>query len=230
MIDLAILGVLRDDDLHGYELRKRIAELTGRSWAISFGSLYPALSRLERLDAVKAVEPAATARRAVPFTGSLAAEASVFFTRRREGAGRSGKSRKVYGITERGRQLLGELLDDPVDDDRAFDLKVAFCGELPRARRLELFERRRAQLASQLAGTRANRRRRTGERLDPYLRSLRDHDTASVEHDIAWLDRLIAAERAALDTPALDTSPVETQSSTARHDPPVPAAQEDNSR
>src|SRR6478752_3431917 len=189
MIDLAILGVLRDHDLHGYELRKRIAELTGRSWAVSFGSLYPALGRLERIDAVKAVD--AAARTAVPFTGSLAGEANVFLSRRREGGGRSGQSRKVYGITERGRQLLVELLDDPADDDRTFPLKVAFCGELPPARRLELFERRRSSLASLLAGARADRRRRSGERLDPYLRSLRDHDTAAVEHDIAWLDQLI---------------------------------------
>jgi DNA-binding PadR family transcriptional regulator len=219
MIDLAILGVLRDDDLHGYELRKRIAELTGRSWAISFGSLYPALGRLERLDAVKAVEPAGAPRRAVPFTGSLAGEATVFLARRRESTSRSGKSRKVYGITERGHQLLVELLDDPVDDDRAFALKVAFCGELPPPRRIELFERRRAQLTGRLAVARANQRRRPGERPDPYLRSLRDHDTAAIEHDVAWLDRLIATERAALDP-----------SSDPRHDPPATPAQEENSR
>jgi DNA-binding PadR family transcriptional regulator len=220
MIDLAILGVLRDNDLHGYELRKRIAELTGRSWAISFGSLYPALGRLERLDAVKAVEPAGPARIAVPFTGSLAGEANVFLSRRRESSSRTGKSRKVYGITERGRQLLVELVDDPADDDRAFALKVAFCGELTPARRLELFERRRSQLASQLAGARASRRRRAGERLDPYLRSLRDHDTAAVEHDIAWLDQLIADERSAQDT----------ASHTARPETPVSPTQEDNPR
>jgi DNA-binding PadR family transcriptional regulator len=220
MIDLAILGILRDDDLHGYELRKRIAELTGRSWAISFGSLYPALSRLERLDAVKAVEPAEFARVPVPFTGSLAGEANVFLSRRRSGGSRTGKSRKVYGITERGRQLLVELLDDPADDDRAFALKVAFCGELTPARRLELFERRRSQLLRELAGTRANRRRRPGERLDPYLRSLRDHDTAAVEHDIAWLDQLIANERANDDT----------ASHTARPDTPVSPVQEDKPR
>jgi DNA-binding PadR family transcriptional regulator len=220
MIDLAILGILRDDDLHGYELRKRIAELTGRSWAVSFGSLYPALSRLEQLDAVKAVDPAAFAGVSVPFTGSLAGEANVFLSRRRESGRHTGKSRKVYGITDRGRQLLIELLDDPADDDRAFALKVAFCGELPRARRLELFERRRSQLLSQQAGARASRRRRPGERLDPYLRSLRDHDTAAVEHDIAWLDRLIADERAANDTSSRTASPVT----------PVSPAQEDKPR
>jgi DNA-binding PadR family transcriptional regulator len=225
MIDLAILGILRDDDLHGYELRKRIAELTGRSWAISFGSLYPALGRLEQLDAVKAVDSADFARVSVPFTGSLAGEANVFLSRRRESSNRTGKSRKVYGITERGRQLLVELLEDPADDDRAFDLKVAFCGELAPDRRLELFERRRSHLLSQLAGTRANRRRRTGERLDPYLRSLRDHDTAAVEHDIAWLDQLIANERATQSTSSHDAS-----SHTARPDTPVSPTQEDKPR
>jgi DNA-binding PadR family transcriptional regulator len=56
VIDLAILGLLKEQDLHGYELRKRLAELPGaRSGVVSFGSLYPALARLERLGLVKAV-------------------------------------------------------------------------------------------------------------------------------------------------------------------------------
>ena len=33
-------------------------------------------------------------------------------------------------------------------------------------------------------------------RLDPYARSLIEHTTESTERDIAWLDRLIEAERA----------------------------------
>lgn len=207
-IDLAILGVLRDADLHGYELRKRISELTGRAAAVSFGSLYPALARLERAEAVKAVEPAAVELRSIPLTGSLSGEASVFRSRRREPPGRSGRARKVYGITEHGRQLLADLLDDPADDERSFALKVAFCGELSPARRLELFERRRSVLAGLLAGARA-RRRRPDEHPDPYLRSLRDHDTAAIEHDIAWLDRLIADERAALQQPHPPATPAQ---------------------
>jgi hypothetical protein len=100
----------------------------------------------------------------------------------------------VYGITEQGRELLVTLLEDPVTDDRAFPLKLALCAALAPERRLELFERRRSTLATQLATARSGRRRNS-ERVDRYLRSLREHDTQTLENEIAWLDSLIAAER-----------------------------------
>lgn len=194
MLELAILGLLREQELHGYELKKRIADLGGNRLAISFGSLYPALARLEALGSVKAVE-AHVAPVSIPMTGSLAGEAAAFLRKRRPPVERTGRARKVYGITERGEQHLNDLLADPSLDDKAFHLKVAFCRYLPPAGRLELFERRRAQLTGQLAGAHTSTRRR-GEQRDSYLRSLREHDTESIQHDIAWLDRLIASERA----------------------------------
>jgi DNA-binding PadR family transcriptional regulator len=196
VIDMAVLGLLQDQDLHGYELRKRLTALVGLRGAISFGSLYPALGRLEATGAVKAVEANDTDR-AIPMTGSLSGEASAFLSRKRATTGRNGRAgraRKVYGITEHGRELLVTLLEDPAEDDKAFPLKVALCAALAPARRLELFERRRASLATQLAAARAGRKR-SGERVDGYLRALREHDTQTIEHEIAWLDGLIAAER-----------------------------------
>jgi DNA-binding PadR family transcriptional regulator len=130
-------------------------------------------------------------------TGSLSGEASAFLSRKRATTGRNGRAgraRKVYGITEHGRELLVTLLEDPAGDEKAFPLKVALCAALAPARRLELFERRRASLATQLAAARAGRKR-SGERVDGYLRALREHDTQTIEHEIAWLDGLIAAER-----------------------------------
>jgi hypothetical protein len=93
-------------------------------------------------------------------------------------------------------------MEDPATDDRAFPLKVAFCRYLPSSRRLELFERRRATLAGRVAGERSSRRPdqrvTAADRLDRYLRSLREHDHQTIQHDIAWLDGLISNERAAL--------------------------------
>jgi DNA-binding PadR family transcriptional regulator len=218
MIDLAILGLLREQDLHGYELRKQASELAGLRPAVSFGALYPALARLEGAGAVRAVDPARarTVREPavplLPLTGSLSGEAAAFLARTRadradraERAERAerptaARGRKVYGLTDAGRQLLVDLIEDPSTDDRSFALKVAFCRYLTRARRLELFERRRATLAGRLAGERSSRRsdQRVTERLDRYLRSLREHDHQTIQHDIAWLDELIANERTAL--------------------------------
>src|SRR6478735_3527036 len=47
LLELAILGLLKEQELHGYELKKRLAETLGQFSGVSFGSLYPALARLE---------------------------------------------------------------------------------------------------------------------------------------------------------------------------------------
>src|SRR4051795_9413142 len=126
VIDLAILGLLKEQDLHGYELRKRLGDLPGaRSSVVSFGSLYPALARLERAGLVKGVEANTRTDRAVPSSGSLAGELAAFRARHLPSGG--GRGKKVYGLTPRGEARLLELLTDPQPvDDRTFALKVAF--------------------------------------------------------------------------------------------------------
>ena len=199
MLELAILGLLKESDLHGYELKKRLAETLGVFSSVSFGSLYPALARLEAAGAVKAVEanpgPPGPPGPPVPMTGSLGAELAAFRSRRP--AARSGRARKVYGITPRGHELFEELLaadSGSTEDDRLFNLKLAFARYLPPDARLGLLERRRATLVERLA--RASASVRSGrERIDAYTRSLVEHGTETTERDISWLDRLIAAER-----------------------------------
>ena len=56
MLDLAILGLLHEQELHGYEIRRRLRDELGLFANISFGSLYPALSRLETAGAVTVTE------------------------------------------------------------------------------------------------------------------------------------------------------------------------------
>ena len=197
MIDLAILGLLTEQELHGYELKKRLGDLLSSRASVSFGSLYPALARLEKQGCVKAVEER-TAVPAAPMSGSLAGELAAFRARVREtGLGKAtGRGKKVYGITERGRERLLELLSDPdVSDDRAFTLRVAFAPLLPEPARLELFERRRAELLSRRDDLR--RRERGRGRTHAYLGALLDRDAENLAHDLAWLDRLIEAERQA---------------------------------
>jgi DNA-binding PadR family transcriptional regulator len=208
MIELAILGLLDDDDLHGYELRKRLTDLLGMHLAISFGSLYPALSRLERAGYVKAVTTRAAAVRlpAAPMSGSLTGELAAFRRQRRgdamapppkDGRSTGGRARKVYGITDTGRERLHALLVDPdVSDDRTFAVRVAFCHHLSPAERLDLFAGRRAELV------RRHDQRRTAVRsatrvstVNTYLRSLLERDIESMTADIAWLDRVIESER-----------------------------------
>lgn len=194
MLELAILGLLKDNELHGYELKKRLAETLGSLSSVSFGSLYPALNRLEAAGAVKAVE-ANTAVAPIPMTGSLGGELAAF--KARKAASRGGRARKVYGITPRGEQLFDELLaaeSQAGDDERSFHLKLAFARYLPPEGRIGLLERRRAHLVERLAQARASIRSGR-ERIDEYTRSLMEHSTETTERDISWLDQLIAAER-----------------------------------
>jgi DNA-binding PadR family transcriptional regulator len=197
VIELAILGLLKEQDLHGYELKKRLRELLGPLSSVSFGSLYPALARLEGSGAVKAVEAGdEPAPLPMPMTGSLGAEAAAFRAARRRATRttRGGRGKKVYGITDVGEQRLADLIEEPGEDDRSFTLKLAFGRHLAAEARLALLERRRAVLHERLVE--AQRALRDSERRhDHYTRSLMEHNAETTAHDIAWLERLIDAER-----------------------------------
>jgi len=197
MLELAILGLLKEQELHGYELKKRLVETLGFASGVSFGSLYPALSRLEAAGAVKAVESRPAAR--VPHTGSLGGEMAAFRARKPV-TERGSRGKKVYGITPRGEELFEELLaaeTQSSDDDRVFNLRLAFARYLPPDARIGMLERRRAHLVERLIQLRA----RVKAARDGYARSLVEHDQEAAEHDLTWIDRLLAAERAARQTP-----------------------------
>jgi DNA-binding PadR family transcriptional regulator len=198
MLDMAILGLLEERDLHGYEIRRQLRDNLGILANVSFGSIYPALTRLEKAGAVEATEGSAadevaspTAPKAPP-TGSLSGELAVLRARRHS-TSHSRRGKKVYRITDKGRQLFVQLLADggSLDDARSFGLRLAFARHLAPQARLSLLERRRAQLVQRLAEAQG-----TNVKLDVYARSVVQHTADSVAQDISWLDRLIASERA----------------------------------
>ena len=193
VLDLAILGLLKEQPLHGYELKKRLAETLGFVGGISYGSLYPALRRLEDDSAIENVDGAGPplAQPPMPATGSISGETAVGRIRRRARTGR--RTRKAYRITDRGDVRLHQLLvEDPPggNDERAFALQFAFCRHLPRDERLELLRRRRGELGDRLTTAREH----APVRADRYARSLVEHRTESIARDLQWVDELIAAE------------------------------------
>ncbi|HEV3268842.1 MAG TPA: PadR family transcriptional regulator [Acidimicrobiales bacterium] len=201
MLDIAILGLLMDRDHHGYEIRSRLRERLG-VWAnVSFGSIYPALARLERHGLVEAVAPISP-RQSPLSTGSLSGErASLRSLRATTGLGRRG--RKVYRITDRGRQEFITLLGDPatLDDGKNFSLRMALAKYLTPNRRVSLLERRRTDLVERLAEVRAGSH---NEELDDYARSVMEHAARGVELDLAWIDDLLTTERSNQQTFAND--------------------------
>jgi DNA-binding PadR family transcriptional regulator len=197
VLELAILGLLKEQPLHGYELKKRLSDTLGFLWGVSYGSLYPALRRLEQAGAIEIVAPAApgSAPAPMPATGSIDGETAAARLRRLPKPTR--RTRKQYRLTSRGEEVFADLLtagDAPgADEEKTFALKFAFCRHLAGDARLALLERRRAALSERLAQARGS----TPRRGDRYLRSLAEHRTESTARDLAWLDELIAAERRA---------------------------------
>ena len=192
MLDIAILGLLMDRDHHGYEIRSQLRDRLG-VWAnVSFGSIYPALARLERHGLVEAVA-AVTPRSSTLSTGSLSGErASLRSLRATSGLGRRG--RKVYCITERGRAEFMSLLADPatLDDGKNFFLRMALAKYLTPSLRVRLLERRRSDLVARLVEVRAGSH---NDELDDYARGVMEHAAQGVELDLAWIDNLLSAER-----------------------------------
>jgi len=222
-LDLAILGLLEERELHGYEIRRQLREHLGILANVSFGSLYPALARLEAAGAVEAIEePAAARSNAAPPTGSLSGEWAVLRSRGTTGT-RGRRSRKVYRITQTGRATFSQLLAGGGNDDaRTFGLRLAFARHLAPQARLALLERRRAQLVQRLSEM--NEARNDGE-LDVYARSVVEHTTDTVADEIAWLDRLIAAERAGVPGTASPIVPGAPPTASNSHDPVIPVRQ-----
>lgn len=171
MLEMAILGALKEKPMHGYELKKRLSYLLGHLWKISFGSLYPALKRLE---ARNAVERAYTVKEKT-------------------------RNRYVYRITPQGEELFRQLLVDmrkssEITDSDKFSLRLAFFRYMEPEMRLWLLERRRSYLADRLKEMGGAGKARFKES-DSYRLGLYRHRQELLQSDIAWLDELIEQER-----------------------------------
>jgi DNA-binding PadR family transcriptional regulator len=193
MLELAVLGLLAEQPRHGYELKKRLSETLGPLWGISFGSLYPALRRLERSGAIEEVADAGAAPAAGTLVPTGSVKGDLAAARMRLRARPTRRTRRAYAITAHGRELFTELLTEEGDDDeRAFAVKLLFCGHLEPAARLAFLERRRAQLNQRLVAARKPATRT----IDRYSRSLLEHRARSTQNDLDWIAELIAQERA----------------------------------
>ncbi len=171
MLDLAVLGFLKEGEMHGYELRKQVGTRLGPLWQVSWGSLYPSLRRLARRGAVEKVD-----RKAMASSG--------------------GRRKTVYRITPSGEKLFAGLLEETggLTDAEHFTLKLAFFRHLQPEKRVLLLERRRAYLQDKLAQFKTNLRDYR-ERIDAYSVSLQSHDMATVQDDIKWVEELIVNEQ-----------------------------------
>ncbi|MFH5208776.1 PadR family transcriptional regulator [Antrihabitans spumae] len=182
MLELAILGLLLESPMHGYELRKRLTGLLGAFRAFSYGSLYPALRRMQADGLIE------------------------------EDAGPTGnvkrRARRVYQLTPLGRQRFSELVADTGPQnytDDGFGVHLAFFSRTPAEARMRILEGRRRQVEERREGLREAVGRASGS-LDRYTKQLHQLGLESSEREVRWLNELIAAEQStqqASTTPAL---------------------------
>src|ERR1700754_5352923 len=90
VLELAVLGLLHESPMHGYELRKRLNTLLGMFRAFSYGSLYPCLKQLLGKGLIVEDQPEE------PLNVPLALQ--------------SRRSKIVYKLTAEGKERLEELL------------------------------------------------------------------------------------------------------------------------
>jgi DNA-binding PadR family transcriptional regulator len=168
---MAILGLLKERPMHGYELRKQLAQRLGLFWTVSFGSLYPTLKKLERRGVVEKVPGGGDDRR---------------------------RRKQEYRITAAGEDdflaLLGEL-DSGANEEEKFSLRLTFFRYLRPEIRLRLLERRRSYLEDRLTQGQRALQRAVRLRADTYTVALMRHGVNGLRNDISWLDELIATER-----------------------------------
>lgn len=175
VLETAILGILTDVPLHGYELRKRLNLLLGSFHALSYGSLYPALKSMSSRGLIVGTESPSVPGHAL--------------------AGR--RARIVYKLTPDGRQHLQTVLasSGPATwEDENFDVRFAFFAQTDAETRLRILEGRRTRLTERLEAVRESAAR-TRERLDEYTEELQRHGLEQVEQEVRWLDGLITTER-----------------------------------
>jgi DNA-binding PadR family transcriptional regulator len=172
-LEIAVLGLLNESPMHGYELRKRLAVLLGAFRAFSYGSLYPTLRRLSE-------------------AGWITEEHDETAP-----ATRSRRARRVYRLTADGKEHLAELLAEvgpEAFDDEGFGARLAFFAQTRSDVRLRILEGRRRRLEERREGMRAALAR-TRERLDRYTLQLQEHGLESADREVRWLTELIENEK-----------------------------------
>jgi DNA-binding PadR family transcriptional regulator len=176
LLELAILGLLQEAPMHGYELRKELATKLGTiRAAISYGTLYPTLKRLhgagwisETVPDIDTVPPLTTRR-----------------------------GRVVYKITAEGKERFAELLAQAgpeTYDDAGFGVHFAFFARTDRATRLRILEGRRRRIEERREGLR-DVLARASDRIDAYTLELQRHGLDACEREVRWLEELITNER-----------------------------------
>ncbi|MFV0463599.1 MAG: PadR family transcriptional regulator [Nostocoides sp.] len=173
LLEFAVLGLLHESPMHGYELRKRLNAALGMFRALSYGTLYPCLRSLSDRGLIIA-------------SGTDARPGTT-----------GGRARIVYELTADGKEHFAELTsraDASAYEDDGFELRMVFFARTEAEVRMRILEGRRSRLVERLERIRAaNLTHRP--RMDQWTSALQDHGEESTRAEVGWLTGLINAER-----------------------------------
>jgi DNA-binding PadR family transcriptional regulator len=165
---LTILGLLKQRDLHGYEIKQVIEEHMGDWTSIAFGSIYFALAKLAKEGLVRKVS-----------------------------VGKQGNrpSRTVYGITDEGRKEFRRLLEDlwrsPERQYFSFDIALFFRSELPPKEIRRYLEQRITHTQQALQHLRRHKTEGMSDpQIPPTAGVIFDHTLVHLEAEMRWLETL----------------------------------------
>ncbi len=168
-LEFALLGLLSQAPLHGYELRKRIQTIFGPFRALSFSVLYPQLRRM--------------------MEAGLIEESVVDTTSRR--------SRIVYAITDKGARKFEDLTESVTPEtweDEGFEIRFAFFSPTSAKNRVRILEGRHRRLKEKAEILRGELEK-SPVGIDKYLEEWRRHSLETADREIAWLEDMIKTER-----------------------------------
>ena len=168
-LEFALLGLLSQTPLHGYELRKRMGTIFGPFRALSFSVLYPQLRRM--------------------LEAGLIEETVVDSPSRR--------TRIVYDITDKGQtrfENLTETVSPETWEDEGFEIRFAFFSPTSSKNRVRILEGRHRRLKEKAEILRGELEK-SPIGIDKYLEEWRRHSLDSADREIAWLEKMIKTER-----------------------------------
>jgi len=177
-IKYAILGILAEKDLHGYELKSSFDEKVGEFWSLNYGQIYSTLDRLEKEELVTHDRLAQDRR----------------------------PDRKIFSITPEGRKELDNWLSTPVNKVRAlrdeFFIKLVFMDKKNPRPVLELIEKQKLlylKHMNRLTQRKVALKKRSRDLDGLTTDLLMDAGLFHAEADIKWLSLCESKIRAALD-------------------------------
>ncbi|MBU2510139.1 PadR family transcriptional regulator [bacterium] len=163
-IKYTILGLLHYRDLHGYRIKEVIEQNFGHMWTINYGQIYPNLKKM--------------------------LEEELITVRELVQEGEKGPPRKMYSITENGRNEFNQwLLSSPEGNTLLRDpflMRFVFFGFGDKKRAVEIIDDQMKVYKEQLKKREANLK--LWERNDIYVNLMAEFGVKMNKMLLEWLE------------------------------------------